>query len=94
MPKPTKSLRSFRCSDAFWSAIEKAASEAGMSSNEWLNLAAVRNLQSPLIGEPTDLCNLAELKKADELNSLQSAINRTNKIFEQTAKSLGVKLKL
>ena len=93
MPKPKKSLRSFRCSDAFWAAIEKAANDQGISSNEWVNMACARNLKDPIFGEPTDLKEVAELGTVDAVASIAEAIKRTNHIFETTVNSLGVSLK-
>ena len=90
MPKPKKSLRSFRCSDAFWAAIDKGAEDQGISRNEWINMACARNLKDPIFGEPTDLKEVAELGTVDAVMSIAEAIKRTNLIFEQTAKKLGV----
>ena len=90
MPKPKKSLRSFRCSDPFWKAIELAAEEQGMSCNEWVNLACARALKDPVVGDPIDISEVAKLANSDAVMSIADAIARTNKIFEETAKKLGV----
>ena len=64
MPKPKKALRSFRCSDVFWAAIEAAAQKQGISCNEFINLAVARALKDPIVGEAVDLENIAELANA------------------------------
>jgi hypothetical protein len=90
MAKAKKSLRSFRCSGAFWAAIDKAADDQGISRNEWINMACARNLKDPIFGEPTDLKEVAELGTVDAVRSIAEQIQRTNLIFEKTAKELGV----
>ncbi len=88
MPKPKKALRSFRCSDVFWAAIEAAAEKQGISCNEFINLAVARALKDPIVGEAVDLEKIAEFANADAVQSIAKEIERTNKIFAETAKML------
>lgn len=62
-----------------------------MSCNEWINLACARALKDPIVGKATDLNEVAELANSDAVMSIAEAMARTNKIFEETAKKLGVK---
>ena len=88
MPKPKKALRSFRCSDVFWAAIEAAVEKQGISCNEFINLAVARALKDPIVGEAVDLEKIAELANADAVQSIAKELERTNKIFAETTKLL------
>lgn len=73
--------------------MESAANKEGMSANEWLTIAAVTQLREGVAGgNPVDLAEVGELAKANSVDKLTAAINRTNKIFEDTRKELGITL--
>tara|TARA_R110000765_G_scaffold89853_1_gene171214 strand:- start:125 stop:406 length:282 start_codon:yes stop_codon:yes gene_type:complete len=91
--KAKKTTHSFRATDTLWKTMESAANKEGMSANEWLTIAAVTQLREGVAGgNPVDLAEVGELAKANSVDKLTAAINRTNKIFEDTRKELGITL--
>ena len=89
--KNQKRKRSFRCTDALYSAVEEAAKQDGVSLNEWIIYAIRFQLKEGIAGGvPVDLDKVGELARANSVDKLTAAIERTNKIFEETRKELGI----
>jgi hypothetical protein len=88
--KIKRKLRSFRCTDSLYSAMEEAANKEEMSMNEWLLAAARYQLKHGVSDEGVDVEQLEGIAKANAMSQLTAAIERTQKIFEKTGKELGI----
>ena len=90
--KIKKKLRSFRCADTLYSAVEQAAQKEEMSVNEWVLSAIRHQLKYGVTGEGIELDKLEGIAKANAMDKLTAAIQRTQSIFETTSKELGIEL--
>ena len=89
--KNQKRQRSFRCTDALYSAVEEAAKQDGMSVNEWVVYAIRFQLKEGVAGgEPVDLDKVGELAKANAIDKLTAAMKKLERGFEETRKELGI----
>ena len=89
--KNQKRKRSFRCTDALYSAVEEAAKQDGMSVNEWIIYAIRSQLKEGVAGgDPVDLDKVGEIAKANSVDKLTAAIERSNKVFGELRKELGL----
>lgn len=84
----SKSKRSFRCSDILYETIERAAAETGMSTNEWISQACVRQINDPIIGAKLDVDDIIEAKKNERTLELIDTIQKTSNLFEKHLKEL------
>jgi predicted HicB family RNase H-like nuclease len=89
--KTQKRKRSFRCTDSVYSAVEEAAKQDGMSVNEWIVYAIRTQLKEGVAGgDPVDLDKVGELAKANSMDKLTAAIERSQRVFAETRKELGL----
>lgn len=71
-----------------YEAIEQAASAVGMSTNEWISQACVRQINDPIIGEKLDVDDIIEAKKNERTLELIDTIRKTSNLFERHLKEL------
>ena len=90
--KIKKKLGSFRCADTLYSAVEQSAQKEEMSVNEWVLSAIRHQLKYGVTGEGIELDKLEGIAKANAMDKLTAAIQRTQSIFEATSKELGIEL--
>lgn len=89
--KNQKRKRSFRCTDALYSAVEEAAKQDGISLNEWVVYAIRYQLKEGIAGgDPVDLDKVGELARANAISKLTAAIDRSTRVFAETRKDLGI----
>lgn len=89
--KNQKRKRSFRCTDALYSAVEEAAKQDGISLNEWVVYAIRYQLKEGIAGgDPVDLDQVGELARANAISKLTAAIDRSTRVFAETRKDLGI----
>ena len=89
--KNQKRKRSFRCTDALYSAVEEATKQDGMSVNEWIIYAIRFQLKEGVAGgDPVDLDKVGEIAKANSVDKLTAAIERSHKVFGELRKELGL----
>jgi hypothetical protein len=89
--KNQKRQRTIRCTDALYSAVEEAAKQDGMSLNEWVVYAIRFQLKEGVAGgDPVDLDKVGELARANAIDKLTAAIDRSTKVFTETRKDLGI----
>ena len=89
--KNQKRKRSFRCTDALYSAVEEATKQDGMSVNEWIIYAIRFQLKEGVAGgNPVDLDKVGEIAKANSVDKLTAAIERSHKVFGELRKELGL----
>jgi len=89
--KNQKRQRSIRLTDALYSSVEEAAKQDGMSLNEWITYAIRFQLKEGIAGgDPVDLDKVGELAKANSMDKLTAAIERSQRVFAETRKELGL----
>jgi predicted HicB family RNase H-like nuclease len=89
--KSKKKQRAYRCTDTLHALVEGAASAADMSVNEWTLYAIRSQLERGIAGgEPFDLDKVGELAKANSVDKLTAAIERSQKVFGELRKELGL----
>jgi hypothetical protein len=89
--KNQKRQRSIRLTDALYSSVEEAAKQDGMSLNEWITYAIRFQLKEGIAGgDPVDLDKVGELARANAIDKLTAAIDRSTKVFKETRKDLGI----
>jgi len=89
--KNQKKKRSWRCTDAIYQSISEAATQEGMPIAVWIEFAVRAQLKNGVDGSsPVDLDSVGELAKANAMDKLIVQMEKTDKIFEETRKELGI----
>ena len=89
--KSKKKQRAYRCTDTLYTLVEEAARAADMSVNEWTLYAIRSQLERGIAGgDPINLDKVGELAKANSVDKLTAAIERSQRVFGQLRKELGM----
>jgi len=88
--KIKKKLRSFRCADSLYTAVEIAAKEAEMSVNEWTLTAIRSQLKTGVTGEGINIEEVENLAKVEAINNLTVAISKTQQAFASAKTALNL----
>ena len=82
MKKTVKRIRSYRCSDAMYLAVESAAGNMGMSMNEFVVDSLKRNLANPMYAVDKEKeVGVSRIDVLDELSRVSAALGEVVKAF-------------
>jgi|21_taG_2_1085346.scaffolds.fasta_scaffold215067_1 hypothetical protein len=85
--KNRKKQRAYRSTDSIHAAVEAAAKKEDMSVNEWTLYAIRACLKQGVLGsEPVNLEEVGALAKANAMDRLTAAIEKSTRVFDETRK--------
>lgn len=81
--KSKKKKRAFTATDTLWKLVEKAASDSGISINEWITSAINQQLKEGINGQGLNVDEASELINAKALSDATSSAMQLEKAMER-----------